>query len=262
MKTTLCTASVGACFLLLTSAHLSAADWGTLTGRFVYDGKPPVQEKLDVNKDLEVCSKKTPLDEELVVHPENRGVANVVVTLELKKGQKLSGIHPSYKKTENAKVRMTNEFCRFEPRITALRTTQTLVVGNDDPVPHNALAYVIANTPFNDTIASGAEITKQLDKAERRSSMVKCSIHGWMKSWLVIRDHPYVAISDKDGKFVIRDLPAGEWTFQFWQEKAGYLNKIDIGGNVVEDKKGLYTLQIAKEAVELGEVRLSPALFE
>lgn len=245
----------------LVSQPASAADWGTLKGRFVYDGKPPVAEKLAIVR-AAVCEKNPPVDEELVVHPENRGVANVIVTLEVKKGDPDPSVHPSYSKTEKAKVRMTNENCRFVPRVTTLRTTQTLVIGNDDPIPHNTLGYVLFNTPFNDTIASETEIEKQLKKPERRPAMVKCTIHAWMKCWLVVRDHPYVAVTDKDGRFEIRDLPAGDWTFQFWQEKAGYLSRIDIGGKVVEDRKGLYQLPIEKEEVDLGEIRLSPALFE
>lgn len=248
--------------LVLASSPLQSAEWGTLTGRFVFDGEPPVPAKIDLNKDVDVCSKKPPIDEDLLVNAENRGVANIVVTLELKKGASLPAIHPEYAKTAQAKVRMTNKYCRFEPRITTLRTTQTLVIGNDDDVAHNSLAYLTYNTPFNVTIATGSNFEKQLDKSERRSAMIKCSIHGWMKSWLVIREHPYVAVTDKDGRFTIRNLPTGEWTFQFWQEKAGYVSHIDLGGQKVEDKKGLYQLPIDREKVDLGDIRLEPKLFE
>ncbi len=247
--------------LTLLSHPVTAAEWGTLTGRFVYDGEPPVPQKLDLNKDVKVCSKKPPVDEELLVHAENRGIANVIVTLELKKGEKLTGIHPDYAKTEKAKVRMTNEFCRFEPRVTLLRTTQTLVIGNDDSVPHNTLAYLSYNNPFNETVSGGASITQQLKKSERRASKVKCSIHGWMTCWLVVREDPYMAVTDKDGRFTIRNMPSGEWTFRFWQEKAGYLSRIELGGQAVEDKKGLYRLPVDTEKVDLGEIHLNPKLF-
>ena len=83
----------------------------------------------------------------------------------------------------------------------------------------------------------------------------------WMKSWLVVREHPYVAVTDKDGRFEMRNLPSGEWTFRFWQEKAGYLSRIELGGETVADKKGLYRLPVDKEKVDLGEIQLSPKLF-
>ena len=49
---------------------------------------------------------------------------------------------------------------------------------------------------------------------------VSCSIHGWMRARMVVRPNPYFAISDKDGNFEIKDLPAGELEFQVWQENA------------------------------------------
>ena len=248
------------CFAVLTSSLLHAADWGTLTGQFVYDGEAPERKPLNIVR-AAICAKDPPLEEDLIVHPKNRGLANVVVTLRLKKGQKLGELHESYQKTEKAKVRVTNKNCRFEPRVTLLRTTQTLVLGNDDPIPHNSLGYVLFNAPFNDTIPANDNVERRLPKIERRPVQVKCTIHAWMKGWLVVHDNPYMAVSDEDGKFEIKNLPEGEWTFQFWHESAGYLSKIDLDGTEVEDKKGLYTLPIAAEDVELGEIRLNADLF-
>lgn len=248
--------------LALLSNPLAAAEWGTLTGRFVYDGDPPVPRKIAILRAAAVCVKRPPVDEELLVDLKTRGVANIVVSLELKKGEKLPGVHPEYAKSEKADVRMTNAFCRFEPRVTLMRPTQTLVIGNDDPFPHNSLGYLIYNNPFNETVASGAEIRLRIKKPEKRPAMIKCVIHPWMKSWLVVREHPYVAVTDKNGRFNIRNIPSGEWTFRFWQEKVGYLSRIELGGRTVEDKKGLYRLPIDKEKVDLGEIHLNPKLFE
>ena len=55
---------------------------------------------------------------------------------------------------------------------------------------------------------------------------VACNIHPWMNAWLVVKDHPYMAVSDDNGKLEIKNLPAGEWSFQIWQEKAGYLREV------------------------------------
>lgn len=245
---------------ILTSSQLQADDWGTLRGRFVYDGKAPERKPLNIVR-AAVCAANPPLDEDLVVNPKNGGLANIVVTLELKKGQKLTGIHPSYQKEEKGKVRVTNKNCRFEPRVTLLRTTQTLVLGNDDAIPHNALGFVLFNTPFNDTIPAKGNVNVQLGKVEPRPAQVKCTIHAWMKGWLVVRDDPYMAVSDEDGNFEIKHLPEGEWTFRFWHEKAGYVKQIELNGTEVEDKKGLYTLPIDSEEVRLGEIHVSPDLF-
>ncbi len=244
---------------------VTAAEWGTLKARFVFDGPVPKREKLLLNKDEAVCSKDHPLDEDLIVNPENRGIQNVVVWLELKRGESLPAIHPSYAESESAKVRLTNHSCRFSPRITLLRTSQTLVLGNDDPVAHSTVAFLTYNQPFNYGIASGTvEGTKlQLDKVETRPAQISCPIHSWMKAFLLVQNHPYLAVSDEDGRIEIRDIPPGEWTFRVWQEKAGYVTSISANGKKLEDKKGRHKLTIkGGPATDIGETRMTAADFE
>jgi len=251
-----------ATFVVVTGRGALAAELGTLSGRVVFKGKPPVAEKLDLNKDLAICSKTHPVDEELLVDAKDGGLANVVVSIELAKGHKLPEVVPPKGRKLAAEVVMTNKNCRFEPHIAVLTTKQTLVLGNDDPVAHNTLANLFYNTPFNEAIGTGATVKKQLTKAERRPAQVSCPIHAWMKGWLVVKDHPYVAVSDSHGRFKIRDLPSGEWTFQFWQEKAGYLSKMTLESGTVEDKKAIYKLVIKPGENRLGEITVDASLFE
>ena len=50
---------------------------------------------------------------------------------------------------------------------------------------------------------------------------VKCDIHGWMNSWIVVVDHPYHAITDAEGNFVIENVPPGTYTLEAWHEIPG-----------------------------------------
>src|SRR5262249_30317983 len=52
-----------------------------------------------------------------------------------------------------------------------------------------------------------------------------CSYHTWMKAYHFPIDHPYVAITDKDGKFKIEGLPAGKQVFNVWHERGGLLER-------------------------------------
>lgn len=249
--------------LVVSTARIAiAAELGTLSGRIVFKGKPPVAEKVDLNKDIAICSKTHPVDESLLVNAKDGGLANVVVSLELAKGQELPEVVLPKGRKLPAEVVMTNKNCRFEPHIAVLTTKQTLVLGNDDPVAHNTLANLFYNTPFNEAIGTGATVKKKLSKVERRPAQVSCPIHAWMKGWVVVKDHPYVAVSDSSGGFQIRDLPPGEWTFQFWQEKAGYLSKMELKSGTVEDKKGIYKLTIKPGQNKLGEITVDASLFE
>ncbi|NQV29171.1 MAG: hypothetical protein HQ518_32865 [Rhodopirellula sp.] len=247
---------------LLSGGAIFASDPGVLSGRVVFRGKAPAVQKIDLNKDVEICSKTHPVDEELLVNPADGGVANVVVWLELEKGKSLPDVVPPTGRKLPTEVLMTNKNCRFEPHIAVMTTKQTLVLGNDDPIPHNTLANLIYNSPFNEAIGTGATVRKQLTRPERRPSQVSCPIHAWMKGWVVVKDHSFVAVSDSHGRFRISDLPPGEWTFQFWQEKAGYLSKLELESGTVEDKKGIYRLKINPGENNLGEMLVDAALFE
>ena len=49
----------------------------------------------------------------------------------------------------------------------------------------------------------------------------KCDVHGWMNAYVGVLDHPYFAITGKDGKFELKTLPPGTYTIEAWHEKLG-----------------------------------------
>jgi len=238
-----------------------AGRWGHLVGRFVYDGPPPAVEPLSLNKDIDFCSQHNPVDESLVVHAENRGLAHVVVRLETKSGDAPLPVHPQYNETAEAKVLLDNRGCGFAPHICLLRTSQTLAITNSDDVSHNTAAYLDRNDPFNEVTGIKQTIDRQLKRPERMPVQVKCSIHPWMTGWLVVSDHPYAAVSDADGRFRIEHVPAGERTFQVWQEKAGWIAQGTRDGQPIDWKRGRVTLTIREGENDLGEIRVAPAAF-
>ncbi len=86
-----------------------------------------------------------------------------------------------------------------------------------------------------------------------------------MSGFLLLRDNPYMAKSDKNGDFLIKNLPSGEYRFQFWHEKSGYLRRVKYtyrGREFVTTKYGRAVLQIEQDDNPLGELKLSPSLFE
>jgi hypothetical protein len=41
-----------------------------------------------------------------------------------------------------------------------------------------------------------------------------------MSAYVVVTETPYFAKTDKDGKFVLKDVPPGKYTLKVWHEKA------------------------------------------
>lgn len=238
-----------------------AQDWGDLRVTFVYGGEPPAPCECKITKDSEFCGKFGVVEEDLVVNAENRGIANVVAYLYLGRGEDAPKAHSSYNETADGEVVLDNNHCRFEPHVAMLRTSQTLVLSNSDDVGHNCKIDSIMNPAINFTIPAKGKINHQFPDVERLPVGVSCSIHPWMSGWLVIKDHPYMAVSDADGKLVIKNLPVGKWTIQFWQEKSGYIDSVTQDGEAVEWSRGRLEVTIGTGVNDLGTVTLAPSLF-
>ena len=253
--------------LLLVSvltATVSAAEWGDLKVRFVFDGDPPKPVPEVITKDQQFCGKHNLVKEDLVVDPKTKAISNVIVYLYLKRGEQQPPIHPDYEKSAKDEVALENSKCRFSPRVVLLRTTQTLAITNPDLVGHNTKIDPLnmANEASNDNLPAGARLLRNYTAAERLPTQVSCSIHPWMKGWVVIKDNPYMGVSDKDGNIVIKNVPAGKWTFQIWQERAGYVSKVSIDGKATSWKRGRVTVNMTKDGVDLGTVGVGPEVFE
>jgi len=73
---------------------------------------------------------------------------------------------------------------------------------------------------FNAGMVGGsAPIEKKFTKPE--FVRFKCDVHGWMNSVVGVFENSLFAISDKEGKFTIKGVPAGEYTVGVWHEKLG-----------------------------------------
>jgi hypothetical protein len=242
---------------------MSRAQWGNLSGTFVYDGTPPAANPLVVTKDEAVCGKHKLVDEQLVVNPSNKGIANIVVFMYLTRNDPKPAVHPDYAAAAGAEVHMDNQNCRFEPRVALVQTNQTLVVGNKDAVGHNTKIDTLApeNSPINPIIPASSSISQTYAGAERLPVRVSCNIHPWMTGWLVVKDNPYFAVTDANGRFEIPNVPVGKWTFQFWQEKSGYVSAVKVNGKAEQWGKGRQEFVIKPGENDLGTIQVAASLF-
>ena len=101
----------------------------------------------------------------------------------------------------------------------------------------------VKNVPINPIIPANGEIKQPFPKEERLPVKASCSIHPWMNGIVVIKDSPYMAVTDENGKFAIENLPEGEWEFQVWHESAGYIDSVKLGGKVDQVEQGSHEAQ-------------------
>lgn len=228
MPTRLCTI----CGLLLvvfagSSQKVRAADWGSIEGQFVADKKTDVPIRFKKGdptvKDGAVCAAADIPDDSLVVNPANNGIANVFIYL--RKAPK--DIHPDVKSSPPEKLLFDQVGCRFLPHGLTVRVSQPVQCVNSDAVAHNIHTNPIAGSGANFIVQPNDKVGRDVkfDLAEALPMKVVCDIHSWMDAYRLVTEHPYVAVTDADGKFKTENLPVGEHSFRVWHERQGYLNR-------------------------------------
>jgi carboxypeptidase family protein len=58
---------------------------------------------------------------------------------------------------------------------------------------------------------------------------VGCDVHPWMRAYVSVLDHPFYAVTNEDGTFEIKGLPAGEYEVEAYHEKLkGQTQKVSV----------------------------------
>lgn len=137
-------------------------------------------------------------------------------------------------------VTIDQKGCRYEPHVVMLMVNQPLKIKNSDPTMHNIHAMPAINKEFNFGQAkAGMEETKTFDQVEE-GFKIKCDVHPWMLAWAFVLPHPFGAVTNEDGTFEIKNVPAGEYDLVFWHEKFGKQEmkvKVEDGKAATADAK-------------------------
>lgn len=230
--------------------------WGDLTATFVHDGEPPERKRLKVDKDLAVY-KEPIFDPSLIVDPRSKGIANVVAWLHVERGASPPAIHPGYQKSAQDEIVLDTVRGNIEPHVCLLRGTQTLHCKNSEPIGHNHRCDLFP--PPNIIPASGSQkLRLKPESSSARPAHIWCTIHPWENGYILVRDHPYMAVSDARGKLVIKNLPVGTHTFTVWHEMPGFLVDVKRDGKAEKWKRGQVKVQVKVGENDLGVVLRTP----
>ena len=199
------------------SNEVPSDETGTITGQVMWEGERPEPKKdlaMDDPKTTEGCKhgEGGALDkkDDTVLIDEKGGVANVVLTIEVKDFERTVPTDP---------ILFDQEGCRFKPHVAVVPVGGTLRFDNSDDTNHNIHTFAKKNTSVNKNISGGTNFDQVLDKAEVID--IKCDIHPWMKGYVVVTDATHYAISNVDGTFKIEGLPPGEYELAWWHEEFG-----------------------------------------
>ena len=107
--------------------------------------------------------------------------------------------------------------CVFIPRVVVVPVGGTVEFLNSDRLLHNIRSKNIKhNRSFNRTQPRGRTIPITFTKSE--IIQVGCDLHPWMRSWVIVDDHPYYTITGDNGEFTLPNVPPGRYVLKVWHE--------------------------------------------
>lgn len=193
------------------------ATLGVVTGTVHFAGKAPQRLKIDMSMDP-VCSMigGENFAEQFVVHEGK--LANVYVYVKDGPPTAMGYVGPI-----PAPVVMDQVGCRYTPHVIALMRGGTVEFRNSDATMHNV--HTMPAVAGNETMdvsqgAKGAPQQKRFDQPEVMMP-VRCNNHPWMNAFINVSATPFFAVTDAEGRFEIKGLPAGTYTLAAVHEKMG-----------------------------------------
>lgn len=224
---------------LLCVSSLASGSWaGSVKGTVLFEGEPPAQPVL--KRDSDPKCKPGRADEAVVV---TKGKLRDVV-VRIKNGT--TGHHDA----PAAPVVIDQRDCMYTPRVVGIVAGQKLAVRNGDNTFHNVHGVLVGKDLFNKPMAPKAPDLTLDPSAAKPDDVIglQCDVHGWMKAYVVVNDSPYFAVTDAEGKFEIKDLPAGDYTLEAWHPTLGTRTlKISIG----KAKRGDVTARFSYKQSEM-----------
>jgi plastocyanin len=183
---------------------------GSIKGKVVFAGTPPVPRKIPVTIDQYLCGAEKNAED--LVLSRQKEIRNAVVWLE----DPPPGAATA---TPAEKVEIDQKGCTFIPRVVVVPAGGTVDFLNSDRLLHNIHATPKLNVSFNRTQPKSRTIPVTFAKPE--IVRINCDLHSWMTAWVVVAEHSFYAVTGGDGQFAFDNLPPGRYKLQVWQEQLG-----------------------------------------
>ncbi len=193
---------------------LDPATTGTVTGRVLFEGRPPPETQLVMSGDPACAGEHGGRVGAGDVRIEDGRVAGAFVYLK-------AGLEGRVFALPLEPVVIDQRSCLDVPRVAGAETGQEIVFLNSDPTLHNVHTSPQSSTPTNFGMAvRGSRRSIRIASPEVMVK-VQCDVHPWMRAHLGVLDHPYFATTGADGAFRLENVPSGEYTLAVWHERLG-----------------------------------------
>lgn len=92
---------------------------------------------------------------------------------------------------------------------------------NSDSVGHNVYWPSIGgNKKFAHNLGTWPQgVKKSFTFEETGAVPLLCNVHPEMAAYIIVTPTPYFAVSNAQGEYIIKDVPAGKYTLKIWSEQ-------------------------------------------
>jgi plastocyanin len=108
----------------------------------------------------------------------------------------------------------------FIPHVVAVQQGTTVEFLNSDSVGHNVYwPSISGNKKLSHNLGTWPKGEKKpFQFNDLGTASLLCNVHPEMSGYVVVVPTPYFAVTDKDGNFEIKNIPAGKYTLRTWSE--------------------------------------------
>jgi plastocyanin len=111
----------------------------------------------------------------------------------------------------------------FIPHVSVVTTGTKVDFPNNDRIFHNVFAAYDAKQFDLGMYARGKTLHQTFNKPGLVALL--CNVHTEMSAYIMVVDTPYYAVTDKQGRFHINDIPVGTYTVHGWHESGSTLTQ-------------------------------------
>gem|GEM_PF-1052911 len=177
---------------------------GTLSGVVRWSGSVPPAVRVPVRTHTEQCGEERSVE---TIHVGARGGVEgaVVVLMGIEEG-----VAPPL-----GDLTLTFQGCDLTPRIAVTTRGARLHFQNADPILHNLHVRVGRETRL-DVGLPALQGSVELGAEAGIHVIVDDAAHPWIESYVYVAQHPYVALTDANGRFQITRVPVGAFQIRVW----------------------------------------------
>ena len=191
-----------------------------IVGRVTLRGTPPAEVPIDTRA-FPPCARgqTNVLTTHNFVVGEDSGLADVFVSIVRGLKEKNSGDAPTIHE-------LTFANCEIRPYVSAVTAGQRVAFANSDRTTH-----AVRLMPTNNAAATFSLAPAHTNRTVRWSRpedllQIRCDVHPWESAYVSVVEHPFFAVTDTNGDFVIPNVPAGKYTVRARHRKAQGTNDL------------------------------------